>query len=386
MKLALVIIGITILMSGTFSSMFSSAFASTSSELFIVSSDSGAEVKTMELKAINENGEVRMVSDFTISTENVVSVEPNGKVTVFSAPTSPTFTSAKITDTNDRIVEIPVTDTGVISLAGYGEGVYTLDVIVDDRYAFESIVVIGSEEGQDQQQIINNHITKVNNNRDDPWKKGINKERVCLFNPSDPICKPINGKCDPGWSMNEDGQCFPRYRQCPPGYWRADDDESGACVPQPVFCIDVFPPPPGCPGYNPELINGTLGGNVTVNGTSLAAPGTNATEPISPGGGGGGGGDNQTLVPEPPLECPAGEQLAQDGLSCEPTVIEEPTPIICGEGEELVDGQCQIIPTEEDSAVDEEGALEPEENGGEDTGDDTGDEGGVDEGDEGEEE
>ena len=40
----------------------SGVYASTSSELFIVSSDSGAEVKSMELKAINENGEVRMVS------------------------------------------------------------------------------------------------------------------------------------------------------------------------------------------------------------------------------------------------------------------------------------------------------------------------------------
>lgn len=47
----------------------SGAFASTSGDVFIVSSDSNSEVKTMELRAINENGEVRMVSDFTISTE-----------------------------------------------------------------------------------------------------------------------------------------------------------------------------------------------------------------------------------------------------------------------------------------------------------------------------
>ena len=82
----------------------SSVFASTSSDIFIVSSDSNAEVKTMELKAVNENGEVRSVSGFAISIENIVSVEQNGKVTVFSAPTSPTFTSAKITDINDNTV------------------------------------------------------------------------------------------------------------------------------------------------------------------------------------------------------------------------------------------------------------------------------------------
>jgi hypothetical protein len=137
-----------------------SALASTSSDLFIVSSDSGADVKTMELRAVKENGEVRRVSGFAISIENIVSVERNGKVTVFSAPTSPTFTSAKITDVNDNTVDIPITSTGVISFAGYSEGVYTLDVIVDDRFAFECIVVIGSEEGQEQ--IINKEITEVN--------------------------------------------------------------------------------------------------------------------------------------------------------------------------------------------------------------------------------
>jgi hypothetical protein len=91
------------------------------------------------------------------------------------------------------------------------------------------------------------------------------------------------------------------------------------------------------------------------NATEPPPPGTNATEPS----GGGGGGVNQTIVPQPPLECPQGEQLSPDGLSCEPIVMEEPMPIVCGEGEELVDGQCQAIPTED----------EPEENGGGDGGD-----------------
>jgi hypothetical protein len=326
---------------------------------------------------------------YYLSTENIVSVEQGGRVTVFSAPTSPTFTSAKIIDINDNIEDIPVTGEGVISLAGYSEGVYTLDVIVDDRFAFECIVVIGSEEEQGQ-QVINNQITKVNSNRDDPWKKGINKERVCLFTPNHPICKPDkNGKCPPRWGMNEGGNCFPIYIKCPRGYWRADDDESGACVPRIVYCIQIFPPPLGCRVFSPELINGTLGGN--VNGTSPIPPGTNgttatlletnATEPISPVGGGGGG-VNQSLVPEPLIECPEGEQLALDGLSCEPIVPEEPIPIICGEGEELIDGQCQAIPIEEpteaDTAIDEEDQSGSEEPGGGDEG--GGDEGGGDEG------
>jgi hypothetical protein len=90
----------------------------------------------MKLKAVKEDGEVK-VSGFAITKENVVSVQRDGKVTVFSAPTSPTFTSAKLTDINDNTLDILITNAGVISFAGYGEGVYTLDVIVDDRFAFE---------------------------------------------------------------------------------------------------------------------------------------------------------------------------------------------------------------------------------------------------------
>jgi len=80
-----VVVGITIITSGAFTSTSINAFASTSNDVFIVSSDSGAEVKTMELRAVKENGEVRKVSSFAITTENVVSVERDGKVTVFSA-------------------------------------------------------------------------------------------------------------------------------------------------------------------------------------------------------------------------------------------------------------------------------------------------------------
>ena len=34
--------------------------------------------------------------------------------------------------------------------------------------------------------------------------------------------------------------------------------------------------------------------------------------------------------------------------------VKEPTPVECGEGEELVDGQCQAIPTEEETVPEEE--------------------------------
>ena len=56
-----------------------------------------------------------------------------------------------------------------------------------------------------------------------------------------------------------------------------------------------------------------------------------------------------------PVECPEGEQLTPDGLGCEPIMAEEPTQIECDEGEELIDGQCQAIPTEEEDTDGDEG-------------------------------
>ena len=345
-----VVVGIMIITSGAFASTSINAFASTSSDVFIVSSDSGAEVHTMELKAVKENGEARQVSGFAISIENVVSVERNGKVTVFSAPTSPDFTSAKITDTDDRTVDIPITDTGVISLAGYSEGIYTLDVIVDDRYAFESIVVIGPEEGQEQ--IINKQITEINNKRtDDPFKRP----------PSPP--------------------------PCPPGYGLFIYNNTRVCI--------LPPPPPNGNDTNgndtngiPNATDSTPQPNATDTDTTPQPNATDTTPPDIPpvnltqSDGSNGGGANETIIPEPPPECPEGEQPTADGLGCKPIMAEEPVPVECDEGEELINGECQATPTEEipteedeeDTAPDEEeeDQVEPEDDGGDGDGDEQG--------------
>ena len=64
-------------------------------------------------------------------------------------------------------------------------------------------------------------------------KKVDDKEIVCLYNPDNSLCDPDpKGKCPSGWATNEDGRCFPMDKPCPKGYWRADDDETGACVPK----------------------------------------------------------------------------------------------------------------------------------------------------------
>jgi len=94
-------------------------------------------------------------------------------------------------------------------------------------------------------------------------------------------------------------------------------------------------------------------------------------------------------APEPSIECPEGEQPTADGLGCEPIMAEEPVPVECDEGEELINGECQATPTEEipteedeeDTAPDEEeeDQVEPEDDGG-DGDEEGGDEQGGDEG------
>jgi hypothetical protein len=328
-------VGIMIITSGGFTSTSINTFASTSNDLFIVSSDSGAEVKTMELKAVKENGEARKVSSFAISIDNVVSVERNGRVTVFSAPTSPTFTSAKITNTNDNTVDIPITDAGVISLAGYSEGVYTLDVIVDDRFAYESIVVIGPEEGQ--QQIINKQITEINNEvGSSPWL----------------------GRCPPGSvrDNNQTGRCVRIVEPCPPG--SVPDNQTGHCIPIPGDGGNDTTPKPNATDTTPKpnATDTTPKPNATDTGAAppfFIAPDSNITQSDDSGGGGSGGPNETGTEPEelavgpgPPVECGEGEQLTPDGLNCEP-ITSEP-PLECPEGEQLAaDGlNCEPIAAE----------------------------------------
>lgn len=74
--------------------------------------------------------------------------------------------------------------------------------------------------------------------------KGKSKEDICLFTPDHPICDPDkDGNCDKGWGMNENGDCFPKLKKCPDTHWRANDDETGKCVPKPPVLKPHTPAP-----------------------------------------------------------------------------------------------------------------------------------------------
>lgn len=290
-----------------------------------VSNEDGA-VKTMLLKATNDNGNEIPASDFAITTENVISVPENSKVTVFATEDQVTFSGAKITDVNDNTIDIPITLTGVISLDDFNTGVYTLDVIIDDRLAFECILVIGPDSDSTK---INKQIVKVNNEHKDIdiikktfQKRGVDKEKVCLFTPNHPICSPDkDGDCPDDWSMNEDGQCFPSG-SCPEGYHRANDDETGACIPETKLkqCEDG----------------------------SWAHPGDSC--------------------PEEPQTCPDGSVIPAGGICEEAEPTSQPLDSICGgvpctASEKEDSTTSDVIPGEEEPAEEEEQPEEEEEEG-----------------------
>jgi hypothetical protein len=152
----------------------------------------------MELKATNENGKTKKVSDFQMNADNVLYIKVGDKVTVND---NVDFTKAITTDGNNNQKAIGITSNGVIDFTGYTQGVSTLDVVVDDDRAYEAIIVIGHQ----PPEVINKQVTKVNNNQE---------FRVQLGLYPDPDPKP----CEPG------EYCPP----CPEGVeadWCQDRDE-----------------------------------------------------------------------------------------------------------------------------------------------------------------
>ena len=100
----------------------------------------------MELKATNEDGKTKRVSDFLLTADNVLSTEVGDKVTVKD---NVDFTKAITTDGRNNQKNIGITNNGVIDFTGYAQGSYTLDVVIDDDRAFEAIIVIGEQQPED---------------------------------------------------------------------------------------------------------------------------------------------------------------------------------------------------------------------------------------------
>jgi hypothetical protein len=214
--------------------LFSTASVDTDSLSITGNGDSAK----MELKATNDNGKSNRISDFQLTADNVLSAEVGDKVTVLD---NVDFTKAVTTDARNNQKAIGITSNGVIDFAGYTQGVYTLDVVVDDDRAYEAIIAIGDQTNQ----IVDKEITRVNSDYTIKVElpplvcdEGYHRENgKCV--PDDPIPDP---PCDP----ESDPNCID-----PP----CDPESDPNCIDPPCDpesdpnCIDPPPivPDPGDP-------------------------------------------------------------------------------------------------------------------------------------------
>jgi hypothetical protein len=253
----------------------------------IAASSTDTTPHALKLKATlqGEDGQPKKVSGFKIDLKNVVTAQINSQVLVFVTDSSLQVIGAKIRTISGQLIDlVPSTtiQTNAFSLAGLPIGVYTLDIITqkgNTKAAYEGILVISQQPttviNETTKNVINQEINQ--NTRVDTdiiikdvfkpkTKKVVDKERICLFTPNHPDCKPKDAKCPKGWSMNEDEYCFPAHKSCPEGYWRADDDESGACVKKPKDIVPVPIDLPLCDGSYQRCI--TEEGNVCEPGST----------------------------------------------------------------------------------------------------------------------
>jgi hypothetical protein len=235
----------------------------------IESSDTGA--KEIPLKGIRQNGEITKVSNYKIDFNNVIQIGQGQNLVLLADSSAQGFiiTKAKLVNEQKQTINlVPASgQQNTFSLNAIPNGVYTLQVVgrlgnIEGGYETVLVVPIVTEETRkvvqdriNQILLVDIYVEIIFEDPDSPLPA------ECLYYPDLDQCKPPeNGKCPAGYAMNEGGHCYPSSKECPAGFWRADDDESGACVPkespkpQPGLCIDVFPPPPGCGGPSQGLV------------------------------------------------------------------------------------------------------------------------------------
>ena len=210
--------------------LFSTASVDTDSLSITGNGDSAK----MELKATNDNGKSNRISGFQLTADNVLSTEAGDKATVQD---NVDFTKAVTTDARNSQKAIGISRDGVIDLVGYDQGVYTLDVVVDDDRAYEAIIAIGDQTNQ----IVDKEITRVNS------------EYTLKF--------IIDYDCGKGYHY-----------------------ENGKCVPDKPTPI---PPPPPCPESDPKCIEPPITPPITPD----PEPITPDPEPITP--------DPEPITPDP---------------------------------------------------------------------------------------
>ena len=231
----------------------------------IVYITSGNTMHELPLKAVNFNGQVGKVPGFKMDMANVVLIRPNSTLTASSPDSSLVITGAKLRSGTQGTQGFDLQGTGnTYSLAGFAQGVYTLDAIgqrgINNQGAYEAILVIGPAITPQVQYVVQQRIvqeTSGDGNGGNDFEKPDDKDTICLYYPESSLCNPdADGNCPDDWGKNEDGQCFPINKDCPNGYERADDDESGACVSKKGALPNMAELPP-CDGSLQDCVTGS---------------------------------------------------------------------------------------------------------------------------------
>ena len=163
-------------------------------------------------------------------------------------------TIIKVEAVDAQLNETPLNfGDNLVRSADLPSAAYILSVVIQadngDKYGFVTFLVILQPTQTLSQVNIQNIINAYSSrnidtriifedddgdNTPDPEPPNGNGEEpsICYFEPNTaPECKPLpDGSCPNDWPMNEDGNCHPGG-ECPDGFGRVDDDETGTCYP-----------------------------------------------------------------------------------------------------------------------------------------------------------
>jgi hypothetical protein len=189
-------------------------------------------------------GQLSETTGFVINPENVVQVK-QGENIIVTTSENLKVNNVKVRNVQGQQVDLLPLPNNLWLLQSLVPGVYLLDVIVDMSSSgilgvYETVLVIlqPDQTPLPPTSVINQLSIFIDTDENDTSptprpnittpEPGPAPPSPCYFDPTLEECQPIDGKCPPGFSFNENEQCIP-IGKCPEGYGRLDDDETGKC-------------------------------------------------------------------------------------------------------------------------------------------------------------
>jgi hypothetical protein len=209
-------------------------------ELLLVRSPHEIALKVTQIPG----GQLSEATGFAIIPESVVQVKQGENIMVTTSENLK-VNNVKVRNVQGQQVDLLPLPNNLWLLQSLVPGVYLLDVIVDMSSSgilgvYETVLVIlqPDQTPLPPTSVINQLSIFIDTDENDTSptprpnittpEPGPAPPSPCYFDPTLEECQPIDGKCPPGFSFNENEQCIP-IGKCPDGYGRLDDDETGKC-------------------------------------------------------------------------------------------------------------------------------------------------------------